>query len=263
MKIKKDLLKIACNNIYDNFKKNEYYKFSDLQEAIKKAIEIIQFNSIDNKLMVYFRHGNLKLGQNVLIWSLPSSMACGCNCAKCYAKKAERIYKNTRVMRLYKMILIEYALLDDNFKKELQKRFINELEYKTQNKSMQWVLRVHESGDFYKNEYLKFWLEIIKKVENIENLKIYTYTKILNNHEIDLINNTYKNFNIVKSFIELDNKKYINFGNDDYLQNLSSKLKEAKKDFYICDYGTKTSHAICMGNCTKCLNCSHVLFHQH
>jgi hypothetical protein len=262
MKIKKELFKKVCYNIFENLKKNEYFKFEDLHEAIKKSAEIIQFNSLDKKIISYFRQGNLKLAQNVLIWSMPSGVACGCNCAKCYAKKAERLYKNTRVMRLYKMILIEYALLDKDFYIELQKRFINELEYKTQNKSMLWVLRVHESGDFYKKEYLNFWLEIIKQVENIENLKIYTYTKVLNNHEVDLINNSYKNFNIVKSFIELD-KKYMNFGNNEYLQDLSNKLKEAKKDFYICDYGAKTSHAICMGNCTKCLNCSHVLFHEH
>lgn len=263
MKVKKELLKMACNGIYNKIQKNEYYKFSDLIEAIKKACEIIQFNSIDKKIMKYFRHGNLKLGQNVLIWSLPSGMACGCNCEKCYAKKAERVYKNTRVMRLYKMILIEYALLDDDFKKELQKRFLNELIYVTQNKSIKWVLRVHESGDMYKKEYLNFWLEIIKKAEKIKNLKIYTYTKVLKNHEIDLINNTYKNFNIVKSIIEVNNKKYINFGDNDYIQKVASELKEAKEDFYICKYGTKENHDMCMGNCKKCLNCANVLFYQH
>ena len=51
MKIKKELFKKVCYNIFENLKKNEYFKFEDLQEAIKKSSEIIQFNSLDKKIV--------------------------------------------------------------------------------------------------------------------------------------------------------------------------------------------------------------------
>ena len=298
MRIDKEKLKIACNNVHDRFKMNKYFKFSDLQEAIEKSIELINYNTIKGKFHYYFKEGNLKLGDKVLIWSMPSGIACGCCCKGCYAQKAERQYKNSRIMRLYNMILIEYALIDEDFKKLLQFRMAQELKFKSV--SSERVLRIHESGDFYKKEYFNFWLEIIEDLKEYKNLKIYTYTKMLSYKEIEEINNKYNNFNIISSYILIDGKLYLNFGTSEYLDDLEKILIKHGIKYYRCKYSTKKQKAkeenekngikdmvylkdyfkmskkefeiyekakikekICMVTCFKCLNNTIVLFELH
>ena len=250
----------SLNNVYELMTKNKYYNIDDFNSATLQAYDIIR----GYKFNEFLKAGNLKLAPNVLIFDMPSIITCKGACAHCYALKAERIYKNTRVMRLKNLILIEFSLNYKPFYKILQSSLINEIKLKSSYFKLS-VLRLHSSGDFYRQEYLHFWLEIAKKLEKIENIKIYTYTKQLNNDMIDFINENFKNFNIVKSIIEAPNgKKYINFGSNGYIGNIAKMLKKQGIEYHICNYGLKTGHETkCMNNCTACLNCSHVLFHQH
>lgn len=234
------------------YSKNKYYTDEDVEKAKQLADEFYQVKYFPK----LFRNGNKKLEKNVLIWDIPAIVTCKGQCKGCYALKAERIYKNTRVMRAFHYEIIKQALQDVRKRDYLVRYMMTELEnhqliYKLP------VVRLHASGDMFSDEYLKFWLDIIKANPGI---KFYTYTKMYSNDEIDKINRQYQNFNIVKSIID---DKFINFGDVEYLEKVTRELTKRNLQYYVCDYGTKDSKATCMGNCTACLNCSNVLFHKH
>lgn len=247
--------------------RNPLYTNDDLQSSFEKAmyiynnIHVYNVNSwfFKNKLL---RNGNHKLGSNVLQWDLPAVMTCKYACKSCYALKPERIYKNTRVMRLRNLILIELALNDVKFYENLLQYLTKECTWYHYCKGCN-ILRLHSSGDIYSSSYLDF---ILKWVDNINDIySIYTYTKQLDDITIDCINSNraFNNFNIVKSFISIDDKKYINFGDKEYIKNLSQKLDNKGITYHVCDYGNKIHQSTCMGNCKACLHCDTVLFNQH
>lgn len=236
--------------------KNQYYKNEELQKA---WILACQFYNKEYKPM-FFKIGNLKLQKNVVIFDLPSIATCKGACKACYALKAERLYKNTRIMRAFHYACFLLAF-ESQAKRKFLYNYINDELFFHDNFIKNLVVRLHSSGDFFSKKYLNFWLKIIK---NNNKIKFYTYSKQLDNIKIDDINNKYNNFNIIKSIININNNNYINFGNKEYLLTIKKELKKAKKDFFVCDYGTKkTNKKTCMGTCKKCLSCPHVLFYQH
>lgn len=247
----------ACVNVSSNLlAKNEYYTHEDLQHAMKQACNFIYGNVNNVKLL---KIGNHKLHKNTMIFDLPSIMTCKGACKSCYALKSERIYKNTRVMRLYHLILIDACRYNKDIYKLVINQLYNEiLEFSNKNMGMVFV-RLHSSGDIYCNEYLQLILNLVNKCLKLKNVKFYTYTKQLDNKTIDDINNKYYNFNIVKSILEdKHGNKYINYGTIEYLK----KLKNNIDDLFICSYGTD-KQATCMGNCHACTCHAHVAFIQH
>ena len=251
--------------------KNPYYTIDDLQQAWLKAMDI--YKNIDqlnhdgnlffNKLL---KHGNHKL-DNTLQWDLPSIITCKYACKHCYALKAERIYKNTRVMRLRNLILIELALKDELFSDNLLYYLRREIVYYNTKYGCN-ILRLHTSGDIYSKQYLDLVLEFCESIQNIYTngiYHIYTYTKQLSDIEIDCINSwRHKHgLNIVKSMIPIDGKQYINYGSNEYIKDISKKLDKQGKQYYICDYGNGNHQSSCMGNCKACLYNDIVLFKQH
>lgn len=259
------VLKDVASNLY----KNKYYKESDLDEATIKAKSIIKYGLDINiktgkqtKEHEFFKNGNLKLEKNVLIWDMPAIITCKQACKNCYAVKPERCRKNTRVMRLYNYIIMEYALKNDNFKKWLLNTMYNEIIKKCKKIELLYAFRVHTSGDLYNNDYLNFILELANMCKNIKNLKFYTYTKQLTDEQINNINKNFSNVNIVKSFIKIGDRYYINYGNKEYIQKLSKLMNEHGMKHYICHYG-QSSDQTCMGNCFACLHCEYVLFVEH
>lgn len=246
----------ACVNVSELMQKNQYYKHEDLKKALKIACGIVYGNEDNVKLL---KIGNHKLHNNTMIFDLPEVITCKYNCPNCYAIKSARIYENTRVMRLYHLLLIDACRHNDDIKNLIIGMMYNQIkDFASKSMGMVFV-RLHSSGDIYCNEYLQLILTLVKQCENIKNVKFYTYTKQLDNNKIDDINTTYNNFNIVKSIMHGDNgKNYINYGDIEYLK----ELKKHVKDVYICSYGTK-NQATCMGNCTKCVSCPHVAFIQH
>jgi len=99
--------------------------------------------------MVYISPGNLRM--KIPTFSIPSGITCP-NSTKlceqfCYAKKAEKLYPNVLPSR---------------------KRNYNEThDWKFVKETVKWILdkkpeyfRIHESGDFYSQEYLDEWMFI-------------------------------------------------------------------------------------------------------
>lgn len=263
---------MACQFVYEKLPKNLYYSETNFKNAIKKAKDILQ----NKKKYKPFASGNAKLEKNILIFDLPSVMTCACNCVKCYAKKAERLFQNTKEKRLYNFILMEYAMINKNFYNKLMNIWKAHAEVHA-NDYKNPIIRIHASGDFYSENYKIFILEFTKNVEFLEDLKIYTYSKQISNSEIDFINKNYKNFNIIKSMININGVYYVNYGNIDYLIKLSLILIKNKIKFRICDYKMTLddkkkikSHGILRritkGKCGKCVVCtcfSIVLFKEH
>ena len=231
--------------------KNIYYKNEDLKRAWALANKFYkkEYNPI------LLKSGNLKLEKNVLIWDLPSIITCKYACNGCYALKPERIYKNTRIMRACHFAIILLAIEDKikyNYFKEYLQNEINKHVtcYKLP------VIRIHASGDFFNKKYLKLWLDIAL---NNKKCNFYTYSKQLHEDDINIINKIMSNFNIVKSIIH----GHVNYGNDDYIQNIVNICKENNEPCHVCNYGAKNNTETCMGNCTACLYCSNVIFHKH
>ena len=235
-----------------DYSKNPYYK----DEDIKKAKDLCKRFYNRDYVPKLFATGNKKLGSNVMIWDLPSIITCKYKCKDCYALKAERMYKQTRVCRAFHYEIIKDALKDNN-KKEYLKNYMqvelnrHKLLYKLP------VVRIHASGDLFNADYLSFWIDIINANKDIN---FYTYTKILTNQQIDLVNSLHNNFNIVKSMID---DKYINYGNLEYIEDLTTKLDADKKEYYVCGYGFEGNYKTCMGDCTACLHCPNVIFKKH
>ena len=253
---KEDVFMLVLKQVLKDIKKNQLYKKEDLKAIyndLKQAYFYLNFKNFN-----FFSYGNLKLNKNIMIFNLPSTITCPCSCVKCYAKKAERIYKNTRYMRLKNYFIMLLCNYDYNFKKIVKDIFIQ----KINNHALLYkkpILRIHESGDFFNKKYLNFWLSIKKDKFLNKKIKFYTYTKILDFKTILNIKEKY-NFNIVTSYINIKGKKYINYGNFDYIEKLKILLKANNMPFFVCDYGVKnTLH--CGINCMACCKYSIVLFY--
>lgn len=125
-------------------------------------------------------NGNTKLKNNekirFMIWNLPAQKTCPFAtelCKKsCYAKKAERLYKNVLPCREQNYInSLEYTFVDN---------MIFTIENLLNNKAFNGkkaVFRIHESGDFYNLEYAIKWYWIAKHFENDNRIIFTAYTK--------------------------------------------------------------------------------------
>lgn len=238
-----------------DMQKNQYYNnIDELEQAWGMACSFYKKEYQPTLL----KSGNHKLNKNIIIWDIPEIVTCKGACPSCYALKASRIYKNTRIMRAchYAMLLQalnnnkKYNYLLNYMSCEIKKHV---LIYKNP------ILRLHGAGDIFSGDYLQFILDIVTENKNI---KIYTYSKQLDNKIIDIINNKYENFNIIKSMPCVNNKYYLNYGNMEYLQDLKNKLQKDKQACFICSYGID-KNITCGVNCMACLNCDNVLFLKH
>lgn len=252
---------VTCLGIVSNMTaKNPCYTEADLQWAYKVAKNQI----LDGRNRKPFTNkGNHKLYKNTFIYDLPSIITCKYACKSCYAIKAERIRPQARCGRLANLLLLEFAKVNKLWYIEYINRMVNQIENKVlKNPSEEYQLRLHASGDIYCDEYLKFILLLCSKLEHLHNVKIYTYTKQLDNKLIDYINKNTHNLNIVKSMIEINGKQYINYGSKDYINQLANTLQDHGMKYHVCDYGQAGAHT-CMKDCKACLNCDHVLFIKH
>jgi len=115
---------------------------------------------------MYLSDGNLRM--NIPTWSLPAEKTCP-NATKdcmnnCYAKKAERMYKNTRLSRARN--------LNDSKRKD----FVPKMSGLIKKKKSKYI-RIHESGDFYSQIYLDKWFEICRKFPK---KRFLAYTQMYN-----------------------------------------------------------------------------------
>lgn len=235
----------------DMMSKNKIYTMTDFELAWVKFQDDVNMLSSGNFINM-LSSGNLKISKKIGIWDMPEIITCKGACTSCYAVKASRIYKNTRVYRLKHLLYVLLAIYSIKFRKI----FINNMIINCKKYN---IIRFHGAGDFFNNEYLKIMLQVITACHDIQ---FYTYTKAIDHAHVDYINETYKNFNIIKSIIKVNNETFINFGGHDYIDNVHEKLKQNNMPCFICNY-QNMQHGACMDTCHACLNCPHVLFYKH
>lgn len=176
--------------------------------------------------------GNKKLPKETLIFNLPAKNTCPGKtefCAsKCYALKAERIYKNTRESR-------------ERNNQEAKNIFfvgdmIETIEAIKKKRTVK-ACRIHESGDFFGQDYLNKWFSIAKKFPD---MVFYAYTK---SFHLDFTDKP-KNFILIASFDKTTRDIFKAFYNE--------KMSFFDRTFSIVD---KTAPADCIQDCTKCNVC--------
>lgn len=110
--------------------------------------------------------GNSKIG-HVINFSLPSKITCPGKtewCDKhCYAARIERMYPNVKKAWAENFEIAK----SDNFVKEMTEALKKIPKKYT-------VIRIHVSGDFFNEKYIRDWIEVIKAHPN---LSFYAYTK--------------------------------------------------------------------------------------
>ena len=121
------------------------------------------------KLKLLSVGNNQKLDKNIPVFNLPQGKTCpGATalCRKiCYAAKAERMYPQAAAMRARNLI----ASKEPSF----VARMTEEIGYLIEHRSLK-LLRLHESGDFYNQDYLDRWIEIAMEEPEVTFL---AYTK--------------------------------------------------------------------------------------
>jgi len=180
-----------------------------------------------NKLTI--SPGNMKV--KFPIFNLPAQGTCPgstpmCEEA-CYAMKAQRQYPDARESR------------ERNLKLSKTKEFIKEVNawFKSKRKPVKYF-RIHESGDFYDQEYLDKWIEIAKAQPKT---KFLAYTKSFHLDFLKVPTNM-----IIYYSIMPDSKRKIFFGHKAYAC-FEGHEEELPDNIFIC--GTKGKL------CHKCMHC--------
>lgn len=201
--------------------------------------------------------GNSKLGKGVWTFStLPTNKlynvaingktyeimgTCPCHCIGCYATTGNYRFSNVITALAIRTWL---ARFDMDFVKRAILAQIEADNIK--------LFRIHASGDFFNDEYIQMFVEIVSTAVNTV---FWTYTK---NTKAENAFDDFSNANIVKSIIP---GYGFNFGHCDYILKVYKALKELGKSVYICKCGIDSNQ-----HCTNCKGCSEhdfVLFIEH
>jgi ferredoxin len=216
----------------------ERTNFLEKTKSRTKAIELLNTTIyVPTKRLT---EGNSKL-VNILIFDLPAvktCLNCGDCATTCYARKAQYQYVYTRLLRESNLELFT------NHKDWLKESIVKQI-----SKSKMTTVRLHSSGDFFNQEYIDFWAEIIAKFPKI---KFYAYTKvekILDFSKIEKLSN----FNLILSFI----KGKLNYGSHEYCEQMKKEHKS-----FICP-ASANSDVLCGRECTYCVTKDNVVFPIH
>lgn len=179
--------------------------------------------------------GNRKI-IDTLIFNMPAGKngACDQTCSGCYALKAERLYPNVKLQRSQNLYLWH------NKRDTLDTLIRTQITY-----SQLQVIRVHESGDFFSQEYFDFWCDI---AESFSDKIFYAYTKSgIDRSEVPT------NFNVLSSWAVTGVPNY---------GTLDECKEWQKMGFYICP-STVTKSVRCNESCVYCHYHSKVVFVKH
>ena len=185
--------------------------------------------------MVYISQGNRRM--SVPTFSLPAEKTCPGSthlCRKyCYSKKAEKAWKNVLPCRMNNMYESNSNKFVDNVVKIIKKRKPK-------------YFRIHESGDFYSQDYLDKWFEIIEKCPEVTFL---AYTQCYNmnfSHKPDNLNLYWTVWPDSKDVPKEGLYAYV-------VDNGKGKIPKykTKPTGFNCSKG--------MGSKVKCENCKHCL----
>jgi len=209
--------------------------------VLKNIQSILEFSS--TKPLNCLSMGNSKLPKFVGIFNLLAGADCGNSkdcLASCYAIQAQVAYPATYNQRLRNSIMAHKNI------DLLYKKLIEEID-----KRKPRVIRIHESGDFISNEYVKMWIAIAKYCKELD-IPLYTYSKMYGNLEKLNDLNAEPNVNIINSII----KGHRNYGSQEYC-----KLLHDNFGAFICvDSGHEGK---CMVSCRYCLTGDRVCFPIH
>ena len=178
------------------------------------------------------------------IFNLPAIKACPNHkdCAKtCYALKAQRLYWTAAQSR------------EDNFR--VAKKDPDKLKHfliATMSNHRYLVCRIHESGDFFNQEYVDMWYEVAKVLPNI---KFYAYTKTRDLWDFSKLDSL-PNVNIISSYLN----GHLNYGPSTYVRSLANKF-----GLIVCPATAKSSGKKCNVDCKICQikGTNNVIFVQH
>ena len=135
-----------------------------------------------NKRFIRFQYGNKKLAADdkiaFVIFSLPAVRTCPgatVECMKnCYARRDER-FIGTRAGRVINEMISRREdfeqVLEDAIRRAV---YTNKGERRKKFQGKEIVFRIHESGDFYSEKYMKAWFHVAARFPEIT---FFTYTK--------------------------------------------------------------------------------------
>lgn len=190
------------------------------------------------------KYGSRKIDRNTGIFVLPAGKeyTCAVTCKGCYARRDQALYPGALGYRLRMYELSKKDSFVDMMNAEIDSRDT------TKN------IRIHESGDFYSQEYVDKWDKIIKANPH---KMFYAYTK---REDLDFSQiESNDNFNLIRSYVVVEGKKIINFADRDTIEDVYFKLKSEGLSVMICD-----PSKVCMKDCSFCLNKGNIpLFVKH
>lgn len=211
---------------------------------------------------VYLSEGNRKLKKtdevNFLIWNLPAVSTCPNSTAQCrkscYARKAERLYP--KVLESRKWNLSEsrgyyYTSIDGrqiqwaNFFVDVMIQKITPYLNKAKKQGKKIYFRIHESGDFYSQEYFNYWLYIARAFEG-EPITFTAYTK-----SVHLVHDVPDNMTILFSLwddtLTCDLETALSKGLPVYSAVTKEHLQDLPESYHVC---------MC-SDCAACGKCYH------
>ena len=128
------------------------------------ATDRITLVSTKKQARELFTTGNNKLSKDIAIFNIPASMAvCGRICKGCFAMKAQNLYPSVTPSREKKL---EASMQADFVQRATESIAILGTPY----------VRIHESGEFYSQEYVDSWAAIATALPDVQFL---AYTKRL------------------------------------------------------------------------------------
>lgn len=165
-------------------KTTEMIKFINSKTAEK--FNSIRVRTLYFKLKMRFKklgrlnvsNGNKKLISNdeirFIVWNLPSVITCPFrtpHCEeKCYARKAEQAYPDCLPSRMRNFEISKRDDFADWMTFTILDIVLNDP------KKRKYIVRIHESGDFYNQKYADAWMQVIKNCTG-ENITFIAYTK--------------------------------------------------------------------------------------
>lgn len=194
--------------------------------------------------------GNSKLDKKVSVWNILAGMeVCGRECDGCYAIKEQKRWKGTVVSGRAKRLELSKS---DSFVADMVLEIL---------KSAPRFVRVHGSGEFYSQEYINKWVKIALGVKKLRPyIRFYTYTKRDNEFDFTELDKA-SNFIVHRSFVTVDGKRKMNYGNAEHLNSISDKVES-----FICPLATDRTGK-CGSECTWCMEKENqgtaILFEAH
>lgn len=174
--------------------------------------------------------GNKKLPKDTMIFNIPAVVTCPLKtslCAKiCYAKKAERLHPPVLPARQHNLKLIREGKFKDLMIDSIKQ---NHHKIKT--------IRIHESGDFFRQSYIDDWFSVAMQYPEFI---FYVYTK---SFHLDYSKKP-KNFVLIASFDDSTDKLRLDAYN---------KIREQFNNTFTII--PKDQKADCIADCSKCSKC--------